>query len=308
MEADRYAKELYQTYHTGYCEGTENPYYPDHQECTKNGGQRYHLAQGGRLTYKNNSFANDYHIFAAEWNKDSIDFYTDNIKTISIKNGDLNYGIFTEYFRTTGQARPLNIPFGEFFIILNQTVHNDSYGNIDLLNFITHLHIIDYVKVYDVCSLPSDFCKEGFYFDGNDGLCHPLDSSQMMKSYNSPCKLKDDLIPAPQPLDTQKFYSCTNPCPYGGWFDGGNCQIFTSPAKREVFFWPDEKGNLYYVTDGSQNGNCTDTINGTIIPVGHYDGANCYLDKTLTAIHGKYFRWGSPKPYAFYYQPFCTFQ
>ncbi|MGC8928114.1 MAG: glycoside hydrolase family 16 protein [Myxococcota bacterium] len=308
MEADRYARDSYQTYHTGYCEGSPDPYYPDHQECIKNGGQRYHLAQGGRLVYKNNSFANDYHTFSVEWSKDRIDFYTDNIKTLSIRNGDMNYGIFTDYFRTTGKARPLNIPFGEFFIILNQTVHNDSGGNIDLLNFIPHIHIIDYVKVYDSCSSPSDFCKEGFYFDGNDGLCHPMDRSRMIKSYQSPCKLRVDLIPEPQPLDTQKFYNCTTPCPYGGWFDGSNCQIFASPSSREVFFYPDETGNLYYATDGSQNGNCTDTVNGITIPVGNYDGANCYLDKTLPELYGKYFRWGSPKPNAFYYQPFCKFQ
>lgn len=308
MESDRYAKESYQTYHIGYCEGSPKPYYPDHQDCTKNGGQRYHLAKSGRLVLRNGSFSDDYHIFAVEWSKDRIDYYTDNILVLSVKEGDLNYGIFTDYYRYTGQARPMNIPFGEFFIILNQTVHNDIYGNISLLNFISQMHKIDYVKVLNVCLLPSDFCKDGFYFDGNDGLCHPFDSSQITKPYQSPCKLKDDLIPKPQPINIQLFYNCTNPCPYGGWFDSSNCHIFISPSNREVFFYPDEKGNMYYVTDGSPNGNCTDTVNGTTFPVGRYDGANCYLDKTLTILQGKYFRLGSPKPYSFYYQPFCKFQ
>ncbi len=308
MEADRYAKESYQTYHTGYCEGSPKPYYPDHQDCTNNGGQRYHLAQGGRLALRSGSFADDYHIFTAEWSKDRIDFYTDNVLVLSINTGDMSYGSFTDYYRYAGQARPMNIPFGEFFIILNQTVHNDSYGNISPLSFITQMHKIDYVKVFDMCSSPSDFCKDGFYFDGNDGYCYPSDSSGMQKAYKSPCRERSQLIPEPQPLNTQLFYNCTNPCPYGGWSDGSNCQIFNSPFGREVFFYPDETGNLYYITDGSPNGNCTDTVNGVTFPVGYFDGANCYLDKTLSALHGKYFRWGSPKPTAFYYKPFCKFE
>ncbi|MCX7959657.1 MAG: hypothetical protein N3B13_11485, partial [Deltaproteobacteria bacterium] len=165
-----------------------------------------------------------------------------------------------------------------------------------------------YVKAFDICSSSSDFCKAGFYFDGNDGYCHPSDNSQNLKSYQSPCKLRNVLIPQPQPVNTQVFYPCTNPCPYGGWYDGSNCHFFNSPSGREVFFYPDEKGNLYYITDGSPDGNCTDTINGKTYPVGHFDGANCYLDKTLTALHGKYFRIGNPKPNNFYYSPFCKFQ
>ncbi|MCX7944912.1 MAG: glycoside hydrolase family 16 protein [Deltaproteobacteria bacterium] len=307
MESDRYARQIYQTYHTGYCEGSSQPYYPDHQECLRNGGQRYHLSIGGRLVYKNDSFASAYHVYAVEWDKERINFYTDNVLLLSVKNGDMNYGVFTDNYRHTGQARPLNIPFGEFFIILNQTVHNDNYGYIEPLNFVRQTHKIDYVKVFDVCSSPTNFCGEGFYFDGGDGFCYPVDANQNKKPYRSPCRLKEEIIPKPQEIDTKYFYGCTNPCPFGGWFDGSNCHIFTSPKGREVFFWPDERGNLYYVTDGSLDGNCYETINGITYPVGKFDGANCFLDKTLNALHGRYFRWGNPKPTAFYYQPFCRF-
>ena len=308
MEADRYAKDSYQTYHTGYCEGTQEHYYINHQVCLDNGGQRYHLAKGGRLSYRNGSFSNDYHTFSVEWSPDRIDYYTDDILVNSIIKESLNYGVFTSFYRTTGQARAMNIPFLNFFIILNQTVHNDSYGDIDPLNFIPHLHIIDYVKVYNICSAPSDFCRDGYYYDGNDKLCHPNDKNGIVKPYISPCGLKEDIIPQPKPLNTQVFYPCTDPCPYGGWFDGSNCAIFNSPSNREVFFYPNMQGNMYYVTDGSPNGNCNDTVEQTTFPVGTYDGANCLLDKTLPELYGKYFVWGSPKPNGIYYQPFCKFQ
>ncbi len=308
MEADRYTYESFQTYHTGYCEGSAEPYYENHMNCINNGGMRHHLSVGGRLRLKQGSFANDYHTFSVEWSKDKIEFFTDNINTITIKYGDPNYGIFTDYLRSTGQARPMNIPFGKFFTILNQTVHNDLAGEIELLNFITHLHIIDYVKVYDTCLDPLEFCDEGFYFDGNDNLCHPVDRTGTIRPYTSPCKLREEIIPATIPLDTQRFYSCTDPCPYGNYFDGSNCQIFISPSHREVFFYPDEQGNLYYATDGSPDGNCKDTVNGATFSVGGYDGANCYLDKALPELYGRYFRWGSTKPDSFYYQPFCKFQ
>lgn len=308
MEADRTAEEVYQTYHTGYCEGSPEPYYADHRDCIANNGQRYHLASSGRLRMKSGSFSQSYHLYAVEWSKDRIEFSIDYIPVITVNRGQLIYGTFTDYYRTTGQARPLNIPYGDFFIILNQTVHNDRYGEISPLSFVTQMHIIDFVKVYNVCAEPSDFCRDGYYFDGNDELCHPVENSGLMKSYPSPCKQKTSLIPASVPIDTNTYYACTNPCPFGEWFDGSNCKIFDAPSKREVFFYPDQQGNLYYVTDGSQNGNCFDVINGITIPVGKFDGANCYLDKTLPDLYGKYFRYGSPKPSSFYYSPFCRFE
>ena len=308
MEADRYAAKSYQTYHTGYCEGTEEHYFTNHQDCLNKGGFRYHLAKGGFLTYRQGSFAFDYHTFAVEWSPDGLAYYTDGILVTTIANGELNYGNYTSPHRTTGQARPMNIPFLDFFIILNQTVHNDLWGDIEPLNFVTHLHVIDYVKVYGMCQAPSDFCKDGYYFDGNDNLCHPVGDDGMTKAYASPCGLKEKVVPQPKPMDANTFYPCTTPCPFGGWYDSKNCQIFNSPSGREVFFYPDMQGNMYYVTDGSPDGNCKDVVEGTVLPVGKYDGANCYLDKTIPAIWGKYFRWGSPKPNAFYYQPFCKFE
>jgi len=308
LEADRFAAKSYQTYHTGYCEGTQEHYFTNHQDCLNQGGLRHHLAKGGFLTYKNGSFAKDYHTFSVEWSPERVEYFTDGILVATVTNGDLDYGVFASPSRTTGQARPMNIPFLDFFIILNQTVHNDMWGKIAPLNFVTHLHVIDYVKVYGLCRVPADFCPDGYSFDGNDYLCHPMDGGRMATPIPSACGLKEKVVPQPKPLDENIFYRCTVPCPFGGWFDGNNCQIFNSPAGREVFFYPDMQGNLYYATDGSPDGNCKDTVDGTVVPVGAYDGANCYLDQTIPALWGKYFRWGSPKPNAFFYSAFCKFE
>ncbi len=309
LEADGIADISYQTYHTGYCDGVDNHFNNDN--CYSEGGWRYHLSLQGQLRMKNGSFSNDYHTFAVEWDKSSIRFLTDNILTKTISEGDLSYGNFTDYFRYTGKARPVNIPDLDSFIILNQSVRNPYSVELNPMSFISQFHYIDYVKVYNICQTPSDFCNSGYYFDGNDGLCHPIDNSGISRAYRSPCRIKDDLIPQPQPIDTKIYYDCTVPCPFGGWFDGSNCAIFDSPSGREVFFYPENESelpNLYYVTDGSADGNCYDYVNSVKIPVGAYDGANCYLDKTLPELQGKYFRWGNPKPTSFYYQPICKFQ
>lgn len=54
-------------------------------------------------------------------------------------------------------------------------------------------------------------------------------------------------------------------CPYGGYYDGANCQIGKAPDGTDAFIW----GGNYYYTPLSGN-SCP-------YPGSWYDGANCYV-------------------------------
>jgi hypothetical protein len=69
--------------------------------------------------------------------------------------------------------------------------------------------------------------------------------------------------------DTETFRTgkcpCANPCPYGGYYEGANCQIGKAPAGTTVFIYAK---NYYYTSPG--NGVCD-------YPGSWYDTANCYV-------------------------------
>jgi len=62
---------------------------------------------------------------------------------------------------------------------------------------------------------------------------------------------------------------CLSPCPYGGVFDGANCQLGKAPAGTNAFLY---KGTFYY----------TPLSGNTCLPGSWFDGANCNVQEVPT--------------------------
>lgn len=298
MEAGRAGDLVYQTFHTGYCDHGDDPYELDPAACRSGGGQRLKLSKGALVKAKAAStYTAEYRTYAVDWSPDRLTWSIDGVVTVDIPAGQLTYSNLSDHgLKWRGAARPVSIPEREFFLILNQTVHEDG-GPLNPYGFVPQQQVIDYVRVYATCAAPSEFCPAGAAFDGDDGLCHPLDGSAPAPSACSP-------RPALQPagsLDATRFGTCTDPCPYGGWFSGSSCEIMTVPAGDAWFFTTGDGVRRMYWTDPSAS--CTAPLDGPSAPavqVGDYDGANCHLDPTRPGV-----TYAASGP-GFRYAPVCT--
>jgi beta-glucanase (GH16 family) len=321
MEAGKEADLAYQTYHTGYCEGASNPFQDDHRDCQAlkdSGARRFHLARGSQVKERlADEFIKNYHVFAVEWSPTELRFLVDDVLSLTIPKNSPAYGSLTDYQgRATGQARPMNIPHGDFFLILNQTVHNGWSGDeVNPYDFATQQHIIDYVRTYERCTTPTDFCQEGFMFDGSSGLCSPSEGNTS-PAYPSPCQHKAAGDKPDSPQNSQ-FDPCTDPCPYGGYFDGSNCNVVTVPQPPqpigqagEAFLYTPSGGTTGMYYKAYPIDQCSEQLRGPSgmiesVPIGLFDGSNCFLDPTLPGV--EYFVYGSPEsfPTTHYYGALC---
>ena len=305
MEAGRDATYAYQTYHTGYCDGASDPNLDDHQACQAlkgSGARRLHLARGGRAkehATKPGDLVTNWHVYRVEWSPARLQFFVDDVMTLEVKDGDPAYGSLTDFqSRASGVARPLRMPHGDFYLLLNQTVHNDDGGQVQPLGFAPQEMRIDWVRAYGRCAAPADFCPTGGAFDGRDGLCHPADPGD--PAYASPCTRA-----AGSPVPAGTFDACVDPCPFGGWFDTCNCQVLKVPQKRAdagdcpdcgqawIETFADQSQHLYYTyvlpnpTWADAALACTDrlayAVTGQIedVSIGQFDGAHCNVSPAL---------------------------
>jgi beta-glucanase (GH16 family) len=84
-------------------------------------------------------FADDFHIFAVEWNPESVSFYVDKDSYVRRTRADLKPG-WTWVF-----DKP-------FFLILNLAVGGDWPGNPDASTTFPQTMLVDYVRVYEAAS------------------------------------------------------------------------------------------------------------------------------------------------------------
>ncbi len=83
--------------------------------------------------------ANQWHVYALEWDQDAMKFYVDGVLNFTYKNAHYSDSKYSEY-----HAWPFSKPF---YIICNQSVGNGSWAAAPDTNFTYHTEF-DYVRVY----------------------------------------------------------------------------------------------------------------------------------------------------------------
>ncbi len=93
---------------------------------------------GKDFTLKNGSFAEDYHIFAVEWEYGEIRWYVD----------DVHYATQTDWYST---GAPYPAPFNhDMYLILNIAVGGNLPGSPDATTSFPQTMTVDYVRVYQM--------------------------------------------------------------------------------------------------------------------------------------------------------------
>jgi len=92
---------------------------------------------GGSYTLPTGKLADDFHIYAIEWEPTQVRIYFDNILYETVKNTDLAQGVHW----------PFDHPF---FIILNVAVGGNWPGNPDGTTVFPQQMLVDYVRVYEM--------------------------------------------------------------------------------------------------------------------------------------------------------------
>jgi hypothetical protein len=167
--------------------------------CEKNGGKRWSVSKGLKYVkpFRVNPtpFWQGFHTYAIEWSPDYVRYFVDGVQTVEFKHLDL-----LPAKRTTGtrpwldklafwhdsqwkDRLPFWVPDREFFMILNQSIKKDDNHKIpNPKAFVPQQHVIDYVRVYQRCLTPEDFCPNGGTFEIATGNCRGA------APYPSPCK------------------------------------------------------------------------------------------------------------------------
>jgi beta-glucanase (GH16 family) len=296
-----------QTFHTGVCiPNGEEDMFPD--SCKLDQGKaRWHLSKGEDIKYNKTpnekSFFSNFHNFSLEWNANKINFRTDGVSTNQISEGDKISGSSNEEtflydllewgHQYQKDKKAAHIPRRPFYFLLNHTV-GDSKNGPNPINFSEQVLKVDYVRVWQKCSINSDFCPAGGTY-GSNGNC----SGAGIQTYASPCtrclyggvggnpncQLRGFNRPEFNP--GVSYWVDANPrwpgvyykkldqaCPAGGAPSDGNCQVKTFGSSvayvpvPEVNYWVDTNPSwpgIYYKQSGgacvyggvvSGNGNC----------------------------------------------------
>lgn len=159
MEANAHEPgQYYATYHDGIC------------------AQKIHLQKSNKFKLTKKKFPgknlktelyDNYHVYAAEWDANSIRFYIDDFYVGNVRRGEGVEGRDMNQVpeQIVGYDFPAEIPIGKFFFILNSTILNHSSWPADKrpnpANFQTQDHVIDYVKSYRACTKddPKEQCQ-----------------------------------------------------------------------------------------------------------------------------------------------------
>ncbi len=121
------------------------------------------------LTYsqRQETFYKDFHVYAAEWDKDKVRFLVDDNYIGQITMGDI-----IKNKNTPRGGLPDKIPSGPFYWILNTTIYSSTKEPLNTDNFTKQEHIIDYVKSYRKCTDADNpaSCYQPSY-KNTDALC-----------------------------------------------------------------------------------------------------------------------------------------
>lgn len=216
----------------------------------------------------------DFHTYAVEWDPWEIRFYVDRWQTGSIRDGEM--------IRHSGAKKdfPFGMPDRPFYWILNSTVapflDSPKSARPDPENFTPQLHLIDYVRAYRTCESPSDRCPNGGTYDGTH--CYVTDVPANVHAWvegksfayvsNSPAEchlggarnpegvcvasyefepfLRDSKLYLPNAcVENTISPTCRNPCEGVGLHANEGCFIGDSPDQMmgEV-----KNGKFYYFT------------------------------------------------------------
>ncbi len=92
-----------------------------------------HASQGSSTEVSNGILADDFHVYAIEWDENKIDWYFDDFKFYSL---DITSAGMSEFHQ-------------HFFIILNVAVGGNWPGNPDTTTIWPQEMVVDYVRVYE---------------------------------------------------------------------------------------------------------------------------------------------------------------
>jgi hypothetical protein len=109
---------------------------------------------------RENSFYNEFHTYAVEWDENKLRFFYDDNFLGQINEGDI---VFHE---NDPDGHQIVIPKKRFYWILNNTIFNaNDPSKVDVNSFARQEHIIDYVRVYKKCTNsdnPNDCIKVNY--------------------------------------------------------------------------------------------------------------------------------------------------
>lgn len=98
-----------------------------------------------------NSFYQDFHTYAVEWDESKIRFFYDDHFLGQINENDIIF------HQKAPEGHKVTIPKKPFYWILNNTIFNaNNPAHVDVKNFARQEHVIDYVRVYRKCSPQDD--------------------------------------------------------------------------------------------------------------------------------------------------------
>jgi hypothetical protein len=192
---------------------------------TASGTIHTHMSVGGmnqRLTRAQQH--GEYHVFAVEWDSETLRFYVDStpIGTVRegrlLRNTDLATGAYVGDF-------PVEVPDQDFYMILNSTVAAFGANDYpDPRDFPTQLHRIDYVRAWEECEDPAaEACPDGGSFDGANCRIGALPAREDWFIHE-----RDLVYPAELGVDG---------CPDGGERRGELCVVHDTPGARHAFTW-----------------------------------------------------------------------
>jgi hypothetical protein len=203
MEQDQDGEEPFQTFHTGTCSADQRPTL-NLAACRARGGKEFHIMKAGSTKVRDlkgdrTSFWKGFHTYAVEWDANTVRFLVDDQVRNEIRAGEIKEG--GELNPPAGKKAerrwmPMWIPQSEFYFILTQgpaDLKRKILGFIPFNrilnpdNFVPFELKIDYIRAYQKCETPADFCPSGDAFNVQTGMCQgragPYPSACAKKPY-----------------------------------------------------------------------------------------------------------------------------
>jgi hypothetical protein len=226
LEARDAANQAYQTYHDGKCyspSSGQEMAATDPNDCANKGGHSVTLSLGYTVNQQaTDEFSSRDHVYSAEWSDGKVDYFTNNLKSGTVKVGDkANMDPTTApagltYYEAT------NFPSQPFYWILN---HSTYVPNSKLSGWQPQTFLIDYVKTYARCTRNVDFCPCGGAFSEAAGCT---------MGHREPLHCPVNVA---NPVLVNGIYppACAvanEDCPNGGTKSAGRCQVYNFPPNE----------------------------------------------------------------------------
>ena len=201
MEQDKDGNEPFQTFHTGSCSQDQKAAL-DASACKAAGGKQFHIMKSGSTKVRDlkgdrTPFWKGYHTYAVEWDANTVRFLIDDQVRNEIRSGEIKQGNEMDVQggkKAERKFMPMWTPQTEFYFLFTQgpaelkkkilgLIPWDRMPNPD--NFVPFEMRIDYLRAYQKCATPADFCASGDAFDAASATCRGRAGA-----YASPCAKK----------------------------------------------------------------------------------------------------------------------